>query len=96
MKRGWHCHWVWTSFGLPPEYKIYVHDEIFSLCYYSNGGFTHTDVYQFPVYLRRLYLRKLTMVKQEEAKQQEAASKGNQMGSQKLSKPGINRPIPKK
>ena len=27
-------------FGLSPNYKIGLHDEIFSLCYHGQGGFT--------------------------------------------------------
>lgn len=91
MKKGWASQWVRTFFGLAPEYKVVIHDEIFSLCYYSNGGFTHSEVYDLPVYLRRFYLRKLTTTKQDEAAQQEAASKGGGGAPKKLDRPGINR-----
>jgi hypothetical protein len=80
---------VWTFFGLAPEYKVILHDEIFSLCYYSQGGFVHSDVYEMPVHLRRFYLHKLVAVKQEEAKQHEAAMKGSGKSGGKLSRPGV-------
>ena len=68
-----------------------LHDEIFSLCYYSNGGFTHSEIYGMPIHLRRFYLRKLTSVKQEEAKQHEASMKGNKSGGPKIDRPGVHR-----
>ena len=54
-------------FGLPPEYKAILHEEIFSLCYYSNGGFGHSDVYYMPVNLRKFYLDRLVKAKEKEA-----------------------------
>ena len=38
------------------------------MIYYSNGGFTHTDVYDMPVYLRNFYYTKLIDTKKEENK----------------------------
>ncbi len=63
-------------FGLKPEHKDKIHEEVFTICYYSKGGFTHTEVYGMPVYLKRWYLKKLADVKKEEKKQHEQASKG--------------------
>ena len=63
-------------FGLKPEHKDKIHEELFTLLYYSNGGFGHTEVYQMPVYLKRYYLRHLTSVKKKEQKNQEQANKG--------------------
>jgi hypothetical protein len=68
---------VLISFGLQSDYRIALHEEIFNLCYYGNGGFTQSEVYALPVHQRRFYLRKLMAVKEGEAKQNEAASKQN-------------------
>lgn len=81
---------MWSSFGLPPEYKVALHEEIFSLCYYSNGGFGHSDVYGLPVYLRKFYLKKLVAAKKEESDQYESA-KGGKNNPGKISRPGITR-----
>jgi hypothetical protein len=85
--KGWDCHWVWTSFGLPPEYKLGLHEEIFNLCYHSNGGFTHGEIYHMPIYLRRFYIKKLVDVKKQESAQYESASKNTKSPS-KISRPG--------
>lgn len=58
-----------TFFGLTPEYKKIVLDEIFLLCYHGNGGWTHEEVYNMPIRYRHFYLHKIneTIEKQNEA-----------------------------
>jgi hypothetical protein len=63
-----------TSFGLQSEYKLVLHEEIFSLCYYGQGGFTQSEVYDLPVYLRKFYLKKLIEAKQKEADEYKKSS----------------------
>jgi len=48
-----------TFFGLTPDYKKIVLDEVLLLCYHSQGGFTHDEVYNMPIRYRRYYLQKL-------------------------------------
>jgi hypothetical protein len=36
------------------------------MCYYSEGAFQFTDVYQLPIYLRNFYFKKLLSIKQKE------------------------------
>jgi hypothetical protein len=43
--------------------------------YYSNGGFTHSEVYNMPVYLRAFYIKQLEDAKTEEADAVKSASK---------------------
>ena len=89
--KGWQCRWVLNSFGLPPEYKVSLHEEIFTLCYYSNGAFSHAEVYTLPIHLRRFYIKKLADTKKQEADQQENASKGSKSMGPKIDRPGIRR-----
>ncbi len=79
------------SFGLAPEYKVSLHEEIFNLCYYSNGGFSQSEVYALPTYLRRFYLKKLLDAKKQEVEQQESANKATKTKSAKVDRPGISR-----
>lgn len=90
-RKGWQCHWVLTSFGLPPEYKVSLHEELFNLCYYSNGAFSHTRAYNLPVFLRRFYIKKLSDTKKQEADQNESASKPQKNAGPKIDRPGIRR-----
>ena len=40
---------------------------LFALSYFTNGVFTHTEVYNMPVYLRTFYLKQLEETKEREA-----------------------------
>ena len=73
-------------FGLGPEYKLGIHQEIFSLCYHGQGGFTWEEVYNLPIYLRRFYIQQINKVIQEKNKATESAQKS------KMSSPGVAKP----
>ena len=45
------------------------------MLYFSEGGFTHSELYSMPVYLRNFYYRELLNIKKEEKKQMDKASK---------------------
>ena len=55
-----------TFFGLTSEHKVEIHKTLFTLLYYSNGGFTFDQAYNMPIYLRTFYIKQL-----EEAKLRE-------------------------
>jgi len=76
-----------TSFGLGPNYRPALHSEILDLVYFSNGGFTHTEVYYLPVWLRRYYLKKIADIKTKEKDAVEKASKSS--SSRTINKPSI-------
>ena len=61
---------VLTFFGLTPAYKNILLEEIHTLCYFGNGGFTHDDVYNMPIRYRHYHLKKINeyMEMQEEAR----------------------------
>ena len=64
----WRFQSPFDFFGLPPEYKLQIHEEIFQLILHSKGGFTFGDAYNLPIYLRSFYLKRLqTFYKQEAA-----------------------------
>jgi hypothetical protein len=55
----------WTFFGLGLNYKPIVHREIFFLVYNGGGGYTFSDVYNMPIWLRRFHIKCLTDTVQE-------------------------------
>ena len=75
--------WPPTFFGLQPSDKPNLHSNIFQLVYYGEG-FTFSDVYDMPIYLRNFYLKKLTDTKKEEKKQ---IDKSNKKSSSTIHKP---------
>ena len=76
-----------TFFTLPPQYKIQLHEEIFNLCYYSQGAFTQDVVYNLPVYLRRFYIRKLVDVRTKENEDVKKAQQEAKSSSKKPARP---------
>lgn len=56
-----------TFFGLTPAYKLEIHDSIFAMVTYGKGGWTYSDLYNMPVYLRMYYMRKLSDAISKEA-----------------------------
>ena len=56
------------------------------MLYHSNGAFTHDDLYNMPIYLRRFYLRELENTKEQEKKNHDKAMKK----SKGISRPGIS------
>jgi|TARA_R100000315_G_scaffold50138_1_gene24216 hypothetical protein len=61
-------------FGLTPEDKPKLHEQIFQLMYYGEG-FNHSDLYEMPVYLRNFYYQKLLDTRKKE---NEDVKKANQ------------------
>ena len=67
-----------SSFGLSPADRPTLHENIFQLCYHSQGAFTHGDVYSMPIFLRNFYTQQLIAAKKRE---QEAMDKANKKSS---------------
>jgi len=68
--------WGSGFFGLGPDARSVIHDQIFDLIYYGNGGFTWYDVYHMPTWLRKYYIKKInTAVKKQNAEIKKAQGK---------------------
>jgi hypothetical protein len=78
-----------SFFGLRAEDKPAIHDQIFSLCFHGKGGFTHSEVYEMPTYLRRFYIAKASKFYDEEKKEMDKATKKAKGGG--ISRPGVTR-----
>tara|TARA_R110000824_G_scaffold113715_3_gene263665 strand:+ start:52 stop:303 length:252 start_codon:yes stop_codon:yes gene_type:complete len=42
-------------FGLNPKDRKYIFKQVFELVYHGGGGFSHTEVYNMPLWMRRAY-----------------------------------------
>lgn len=78
---------MFPFFGLTPNYKIGLHEEIFSLCYYGKGGFTWDEVYSLPIHLRRFYIQQVSKAVDEKNKAENA-----ELNKSKKMAPTFNRP----
>ena len=54
-------------FGQPPSNRAAIHEELFNIAYYGNG-FTHDELYNMPIPIRRFYAQKLIEAKEQEKK----------------------------
>jgi len=50
---------VLAFFGLTPSYKNILLEEIHTLCYFGQGGFTHDEAYNMPIRYRHYHLKKI-------------------------------------
>jgi hypothetical protein len=64
-----------------------LHEEIFSLCYYGNGGFTWEEVYNLPVHLRRFYINQVKKAVDEKNKAEQGEISKNKVAMPTFSKP---------
>ena len=74
-----------TFFGLPLTYRKDLHEQVFSLIYHGNGGFTWSDVMDMPIWLRTFYIRQINQFH----KKQEQLQKNQQRKDRRLARPGI-------
>lgn len=55
-------------------------DQIFDLVFYSEGGFTFTEIYEMPINLRSYYYAKLAKILEDRANQQKQQQEQSQKG----------------
>ena len=72
-------------FGLTPKDKTNLYDQLFQLMYYG-AGFTHSDIYEMPIYLRNYYYQKLVDTRKKENEETKKAQNKNNS----TSRPAIN------
>ena len=75
---------MFPFFGLGTDYKLGLHEEIFSLCYYGQGGFTWDEVYELPIHLRRFYIQQISKAIEERNKAERGEMKKQQSAPPKF------------
>ncbi len=48
-----------TFFGLTPEHKKYILDQVHEIVFHGNGGYSFSDVYELPIHLRKYIFHKI-------------------------------------
>ena len=64
-----------------------MHSQLFEMVYYKSG-FTWTELYDMPIWLRTFYYKKVVEARQKEKKSRDEALK-NKTGKPKISKPMV-------
>ena len=80
---------VLTFFGLTPQYRKHIFDQIHDLVFHGGGGFQYYDVYNMPIWLRRIHIQKISEHNKKQNEEMEKAKKGSSNSNQVLS-PNIN------
>ena len=78
-------------FGLTPDYRQSVFNQIHEIVFHGNGGYTWTDVYNMPIWLRRFTFSKIKdFYDQKNEAEEKAMKKAKGMQQGKILKPDIN------
>ena len=64
-------------FGLTPEYRANIFNQIHEIVFHGKGGYSFETVYDFPIWLRRFTFRTILDWYEKENKEQEKASGQN-------------------
>ena len=78
---------VLSFFGLTPQYRKFIFDQIHDLVFHGGGGFKHSEVYNMPVLLRNFHIQKISEWNKKQNEQMEKAQKGNR---QEIQRPKIS------
>jgi len=78
---------VLSFFGLTPQYRKFIFDQIHDLVFHGGGGFKHSEVYNMPVWLRNFHIQKISEWNKKQNEQMEKAQKGNR---QEIQRPKIS------
>ena len=67
-----------TFFGLTPQYRKNIFDQIHDLVYHGGGGFIYSEVYNMPIWLRKFNISRINEHLEKEQKAiQEARGESN-------------------
>lgn len=61
-------------FGLTPEYRAALFNQIHDICFHGKGGYSFDTVYEFPIWLRKFIHRTMLEWYDNEGKKQEEAN----------------------
>jgi hypothetical protein len=76
-------------FGLSPRNRQYIFQEIFELVYHGQGGFSHTEVYNMPIWMRKNYIQNIADFHKKQQAEIDQRQMQNHPDEQKIHKPNI-------
>ena len=79
-----------TFFGLTPQYRKNIFDQIHDLVYHGGGGFIHSEVYNMPIWLRKFHIHKVSEWNKKQNEEIKKAQKGNSQPLGKVQGPNIS------
>ena len=78
-----------SFFGLTPQYRLEVWNQIHDLVYHGGGGFIHSEIYNMPIWMRKFHISRINdHIKKQNDEQAKAEGK-SQMGDGEIQRPNI-------
>lgn len=78
-----------TFFGLNPEHRANVFNQIHEIVYHGNGGYDWETVYNMPIWLRNFTFTKIQEWFDKRIEQEKNASGKTTLGNPKIHRPNI-------
>ena len=85
-----------TFFGLTPEYRARLFSQIHEIVFFGKGGYSWTEVYEMPIWLRRFTWQKINEHYKEERQETEKANKQIKSAQSKIKIPNYRAKAPSK
>ena len=80
---------VLTFFGLTPQYRVTLFDQVHDLVFHGGGGFQYTEVYNMPIWLRKFHTNKISEYNQDQNEQIEKTQKSSTSNKDPVYGPNI-------
>jgi len=81
---------VFSFFGLTPQYRINLFNQVHDLVFHGGGGFQYTEVYNMPIWLRTFNINKISEYNQEQNDKMEKAKKGSSPNTSQVQRPNVS------
>ena len=81
---------VLSFFGLTPQYRKFIFDQIHDLVFHGGGGFKHSEVYNMPIWLRLFHINKISEYNQKQNDKMEQAKKGSTPSKNQVHGPNVS------
>ena len=81
---------VLAFFGLTPQYRKIIFDQVHDLVFHGGGGFQYYDVYNMPIWLRTFHSQKISDFNKKQNDESEKAQKRASSNSNQVQRPNIN------
>jgi hypothetical protein len=80
-----------TFFGLTPQYRKNIFDQIHEIVFHGKGGYSFSEVYEFPIHLRKYIYHTLTEYYEKQNKQQDGNDLADKVKSGAIQVPDFMR-----
>jgi hypothetical protein len=78
-----------TFFGLTSEYRQIIFGQIHEIVFHGGGGYTWTEVYNMPIWLRNFTFNKMKEHFEKQSEQAEKQVESNTNKSTQIARPNI-------